>query len=117
MSVLFGLYQPESGIIRKNGQEVKINNPNDATALGIGMVHQHFKLVEVFTVLDNIILGAEDTHLGFLKKDAARKGSSTKRKYGMRVDRRRQIEYIRWHAAARGNLKNALSGQRNPYSR
>ena len=58
MSVLFGLYQPEKGIIKKNGQEVKINNPNDATALNIGMVHQHFKLVEVFTVLENIILGA-----------------------------------------------------------
>ena len=55
MSVLFGLYQPEQGTIRKNGQEVKINNPNDANALGIGMVHQHFKLVECFTVLDNII--------------------------------------------------------------
>ena len=49
MSVLFGLYQPEKGIIKKNGQEVKINNPNDATALNIGMVHQHFKLVSNFT--------------------------------------------------------------------
>ena len=58
MSVLFGLYQPEKGVIKKNGQEVKINNPNDANALGIGMVHQHFKLVECFTVLDNIILGS-----------------------------------------------------------
>ena len=57
MSVLFGLYQPEKGEIRKNGQTVRINDPNDATALGIGMVHQHFKLIEVFTVLDNIILG------------------------------------------------------------
>ena len=55
MSVLFGLYQPEAGEIRKNGQTVKINDPNDATALGIGMVHQHFKLVEVFYVLDNIL--------------------------------------------------------------
>ena len=51
MSVLFGLYQPEEGEIRKNGQTVKINDPNDATALGIGMVHQHFQLVDVFTVL------------------------------------------------------------------
>ena len=49
MSVLFGLYQPEGGEIRKNGQKVTINNPNDATALGIGMVHQHFKLIEVFS--------------------------------------------------------------------
>ena len=61
MSVLFGLYQPEEGIIKKNGEVVTINSPNDATALHIGMVHQHFKLVDVFTVLDNIILGAEDT--------------------------------------------------------
>ena len=72
MSVLFGLYQPEEGEIRKNGKPVKINDPNDATALGIGMVHQHFKLIDVFTVLDNIILGAEDTKLGFLQKKAAR---------------------------------------------
>ena len=56
MSVLFGLYQPEKGVIKKNGEVVQINNPNDATALNIGMVHQHFKLVDVFTVLDNIIL-------------------------------------------------------------
>lgn len=68
MSVLFGLYQPEKGEILKNGQVVKINNPNDATALGIGMVHQHFKLVEVFSVLDNIILGAEPNKAGFLTK-------------------------------------------------
>ena len=73
MSVLFGLYQPEAGEIRKNGEVVKINNPNDATALNIGMVHQHFKLVDVFSVLDNIILGAEDTKFGFLQKKAARK--------------------------------------------
>ena len=57
MSVLFGLYQAEEGVIKKDGVEVKINNPNDANALGIGMVHQHFKLVECFSVLDNIILG------------------------------------------------------------
>ena len=61
MSVLFGLYQPEQGKILKNGKEVAIRNPNDANALGIGMVHQHFKLVEVFSVLDNIILGVEPT--------------------------------------------------------
>ena len=57
MSVLFGLYQPEEGVIKKDGVEVQINDPNDATALHIGMVHQHFKLIDVFTVLDNIILG------------------------------------------------------------
>ena len=56
MSVLFGLYQPEAGKILKNGKEVAVRNPNDANALGIGMVHQHFKLVECFSVLDNITL-------------------------------------------------------------
>ena len=56
MSVLFGLYQPEEGVIKKDGQVVSIKDPNDANALGIGMVHQHFKLVECFTVLDNIII-------------------------------------------------------------
>ena len=60
MSVLFGLSAGE-GIIKKDGKVVSIKDPNDATALGIGMVHQHFKLVDVFTVLDNIILGAETT--------------------------------------------------------
>ena len=68
MSVLFGMYQPERGTIQKNGKEVRISSPNDATALGIGMVHQHFKLIDVFSVLDNIILGAETTKMGFLQK-------------------------------------------------
>ena len=87
MSVLFGLYQPEKGTIKKDGREVKINNPNDANALGIGMVHQHFKLVECFTVLDNIILGVEDTRHGFLRRDAARKKvMDLSEKYGLRVD-------------------------------
>ena len=59
MSILFGLYEPDEGIIKKDGVEVKITNPNDATRLNIGMVHQHFKLVDTFTVLQNIILGDE----------------------------------------------------------
>ena len=73
MSVLFGLYQAEEGEIRINGEKAEIKDPNDANALGIGMVHQHFKLVECFSVLDNIILGAEPVHGGFLQKDEARK--------------------------------------------
>lgn len=68
MSVLFGLYQPEAGKILKNGKEVAVRNPNDANALGIGMVHQHFKLVECFSVLDNIILGVEPNKLGFCRR-------------------------------------------------
>ena len=95
MSVLFGLYQPEQGEIRKNGKPVKINNPNDATALGIGMVHQHFKLIEVFTVLDNIILGAETTKLGFLqKKEARKKVQELSEHYGLKVDLDAKVEDI-----------------------
>jgi simple sugar transport system ATP-binding protein len=73
MSILFGLYQAEKGKILKEGQEVQIDGPNDATKLGIGMVHQHFKLVHNFTVLENIILGAETVNYGILKLDNARK--------------------------------------------
>ena len=95
MSVLFGLYQPEAGVIKKNGQVVKINNPNDATALNIGMVHQHFKLVDVFTVLDNIILGAEDTKLGFLQtKQARQKVKALSEKYKLHVDLDAKVEDI-----------------------
>ncbi len=87
MSVLFGLYQPEEGEIRKNGEVVKINSPNDATALHIGMVHQHFKLVEVFTVLDNIILGNEPVSKGFVDRKAAReKIIELSNRYGLAVD-------------------------------
>ena len=95
MSVLFGLYQPEEGIIKKDGKEVTINDPNDATALHIGMVHQHFKLIDVFTVLDNIILGAEDTKLGFLEKKTARKKvQELSDRYGLKVDLDAKIEDI-----------------------
>ena len=95
MSVLFGLYQPEEGIIKKDGKEVRINDPNDATALHIGMVHQHFKLIDVFTVLDNIILGAEDTKMGFLqKKEARRKVQALSEKYGLQVDLDAKVEDI-----------------------
>ena len=95
MSVLFGLYQPEAGEIRKNGQVVKINDPNDATALGIGMVHQHFQLIDVFTVLDNIILGAETTRFGFLQRREARaKVEALSEKYGLKVDLDAKVEDI-----------------------
>ncbi len=95
MSVLFGLYQPEEGEIRKDGQVVTINNPNDANALGIGMVHQHFKLVECFSVLDNIILGVEPTSKGFLQKEEARKKvMALSEQYGLHVDPDALIEDI-----------------------
>ena len=95
MSVLFGLYQPEQGVIKKNGEAVTIHNPNDATALNIGMVHQHFKLIDVFTVLDNIILGAEDTKMGFLQKQEARKKvEELSQRYGLKVDLNAKVEDI-----------------------
>ena len=87
MSVLFGLYQPEQGTIKKDGKEVRIKDPNDANRLGIGMVHQHFKLVECFSVLDNIILGVEDTKNGFLQYASARKKvMDLSERYGLKVD-------------------------------
>lgn len=95
MSVLFGLYQPEKGEIRKNGKVVKINNPNDANDLGIGMVHQHFKLVEIFTVLENIILGVEPNKMGFLQRKQAReKILELSEQYGLKVDPDETIENI-----------------------
>ena len=95
MSVLFGLYQPEEGEIRKDGKKVTINDPNDANDLGIGMVHQHFKLVECFSVLDNIILGVETTKGGLLQKDEAKKKViDLSEKYGLLVDPDALIEDI-----------------------
>ena len=95
MSVLFGLYQSEKGTIKKNGEIVRINNPNDANLLHIGMVHQHFKLVEIFTVLDNIILGDEPHRLGVLKKREARKKIvELSRHYGLSVEPDAKIEDI-----------------------
>ena len=96
MSVLFGLYQPEEGVIKKDGKEVQIRDPNDANDLGIGMVHQHFKLVECFTVLDNIILGVEPTDkAGFLKKEEARKKVlELSERYGLKVDPDAVVEDI-----------------------
>ena len=94
MSVLFGLYQAEEGTIKKDGKEVKITNPNVANDLGIGMVHQHFKLVQCFTVLDNIILGVETTKRrpseeGRGEKESARPVGEVRPEGGSRTRRSR----------------------------
>ena len=95
MNVLFGLYQPEGGEIRVRGKAVKITNPNVANDLGIGMVHQHFMLVENFTVTENIILGSEPTKMGVVNiKDAAKKVQALSEKYGLDVDPNAKIEDI-----------------------
>lgn len=95
MNVLFGLYQPEAGEIRVKGQTVNIANPNIANDLGIGMVHQHFMLVENFTVTENIILGNELTKGGVIdKKVAAKKITELSEMYGLDVDPNAKIEDI-----------------------
>ena len=87
MSILFGLYTPDSGEIRVNEKKVHIDNPNVANSLGIGMVHQHFKLIKNFTVTENIILGVEDTNKGILnKKDNAKKIKQLSEKYGLDIN-------------------------------
>ncbi|MCL2493373.1 MAG: ABC transporter ATP-binding protein [Clostridiales bacterium] len=87
MSVLFGLYQPEHGEIIINGEKASIRNPNDANEYGIGMVHQHFKLVQNFTALQNIVLGVETTKNGFLDFAPARaKLNELTEHYQLKVD-------------------------------
>ena len=96
MSILFGMYQPNKGEIKINGQTVTIANPNVATDLKIGMVHQHFKLVDIFTVTQNIVLGREDKNkLGFISnKEATKKIKALGDKYGLHVDPDAKIEDI-----------------------
>lgn len=87
MSILFGLYQPDRGEIRVDGEHVDISDPNVANRLGIGMVHQHFKLIDTFTVTENIILGVETTKNGTIDiKDASQKISQLSAQYGLNVD-------------------------------
>jgi general nucleoside transport system ATP-binding protein len=95
MGVLFGMYQPEQGVVKVNGKEVRITNPNVANRLGIGMVHQHFKLVENFTVTENIILGSEPLKGLVLDIDkAAKRIAELSKHYGLNVDPHAKIEDI-----------------------
>ena len=95
MNVLYGLYQADEGEIYVGGKKTDIKNPNVAIANGIGMVHQHFKLIDVFTVLDNIILGAETTKLGFIqRKEARKKVEEISKRYGLNVDLDAKVEDI-----------------------
>lgn len=96
MSILFGLYQPNEGKIKINGKEVVINDPNDANKYKIGMVHQHFKLVHNFTVLENIVLGVEDSGFAgkLLKDNARKKVVDLSERYHLNVDPDALIEDI-----------------------
>lgn len=95
MAVLFGMYKPDGGCIKMNGKEVNITNPNVANELGIGMVHQHFKLVHNFTTTENIILGIEPRKgLRVDVKSAAQKVKELSERYGLNVDPYAKIEDI-----------------------
>jgi simple sugar transport system ATP-binding protein len=95
MNVLFGLYQPEKGEIRVNGTKVHISNPNIANELGIGMVHQHFMLIDKFTVTENIILGKEPKKSGMIDmKKAEKEVQEISEKYGLKVDPHSKIADI-----------------------
>jgi simple sugar transport system ATP-binding protein len=95
MSILFGLYHPTSGTIKVRGEEVAVKGPNHANELGIGMVHQHFKLVHNFTVAENIVLGLEDVERGFIKMDdAIAKITELSQRYNLKVDPNAKIEDI-----------------------
>lgn len=93
MNLIYGLYQPDEGEIRVNGTPIKIHNPRDAIAAGIGMVHQHFQLVDVLTVTENVMLGNESTTGPFLRRDVARrKIEDISKRYKLDVDPNALIE-------------------------
>jgi len=95
MSILFGLYRPDHGKIRIRGKDVQVSDPNVATRLGIGMVHQHFKLVHNFTVTENIILGMEPRKGPLIDiRSAEAKVEAISKLYGLAVDPRAKIEDI-----------------------
>ena len=96
MSILFGLYKPDSGLIKVWDKEVQIRSPNDAVALRIGMVHQHFKLIHNFTVTENIVLGMEPCNaLGNIDlRGAERRVGELSEIYGLAVDPKAKIENI-----------------------
>ena len=95
MSILCGIYRPDKGEIKKNGKTIHLKNPADATGIGIGMVHQNFRLVDVFSVTDNIILGSEPVRFGFINKKAARKKvTHLSEKYGLKLNPDSKIENL-----------------------
>ena len=110
MNCLYGLYRPTRGTIRVNGKEVMISDPNVAISHGIGMVHQHFKLVEPFTVAENIVLGREPTRsLGILDMaEAERQVAELSERYGLHVDPQARIEDISVGSQQRVEILKAL---------
>lgn len=110
MNVLYGLYQPTEGEIFINGKKVEMDNPNVAIANGIGMVHQHFMLVEPFTVTENIILGTETTKIGgYIDMNKAKaEVKALSDKYGLVVDPDAKIQDITVGMQQRVEILKAL---------
>jgi ABC-type uncharacterized transport system ATPase subunit len=110
MNVLYGLYQPDEGEILVDGQARPIRNPRDAIAAGIGMVHQHFMLVPVFTVAENVVLGAEETGpFGLLDRRRARKDvREVSERYGLPVDPDARVEDLPVGVQQRVEIVKAL---------
>jgi ABC-type uncharacterized transport system ATPase subunit len=96
MNILYGLYKPTKGEIYINGRQVEITSPTDAIRQGIGMVHQHFMLIPVLTVTENVMLGEESIRDGFLldRKSAARRVEEISRKYGLQVEPRAYVKNL-----------------------
>src|SRR3989304_7774580 len=87
MNVLYGLYRPDQGEIFRNGQSITMHSPKGAITHGIGMVHQHFMLVPVFTVTENIMLGAETLKNGILaRREVSGQIRDLSRQYGLDID-------------------------------
>jgi general nucleoside transport system ATP-binding protein len=107
MHVLYGLYPPDEGRIEARGEEVKIGSPRAALALGIGMVHQHFVLVDRFTVAENIILGAEGGLVVDLER-AVKDIEEQARSYGFKLDARRRVEDLSVGEEQRVEILKAL---------
>ena len=109
MNILIGLYQPTDGEIILKGEKVKIDSPKTAVKLGIGMVHQHFMLIEAMTVFDNIILGNTKEHSLFIQKDKLRKEiMKLSEKYELEVDLDKEITDIGVGAQQRVEILKAL---------
>ena len=109
MNVLIGLYQPTEGKIFLNGKEVRIDSPAQAVKLGIGMVHQHFMLVEAMTVFENIILGDRNTKGIFIDKEARKKEIlELAERYGLDVELDRPITEIAVGAQQRVEILKTL---------
>ena len=111
VNVLYGLNRPDSGEIRVRGERVSIHSPRDAIDLGIGMVHQHFMLVEVMTVAENMVLAHEPTRGPFLDLGAARERVvELSNRFGLAVDPDARIEDISVSHQQRVEILKALYG-------